>query len=103
MPKNKDKQNNKKIEVILNKNWDAFISGFDKVAWGISVFILILLLIWLYNCFYVSLNNLSFLTRLKSQVAIKIVDMDTWDSVNENISWKEAEIDNIKSVYNPFE
>lgn len=103
MMKNNKKENIKKRAIKFNRGWDFFITEFDKLAWGISAFIVIMLLFWLYSCFYVSLNNLSFVTRLKSQVAVKIVDLEMWNKVNDDIEWKKGVIDNIENINNPFE
>jgi len=80
-----------------------FFKYIEKVSWAITVIIILGGLVFLYNNCYQALNNISFLTILRNQVAVKVIDMEKWEKINNDLEWKKQPLIEGEQIRNPFE
>jgi membrane protein involved in colicin uptake len=74
----------------------------NDTALTISLVLIILVAVFLYSNFYQSLENIKILTALKSQVATKVVNMDAWQKINEQLEIKKQPLGEWQNGYIPF-
>lgn len=59
-------------------------------------------IIFLYHNFYQSLNDVRILATLKNQVATKVVDIKTWETVSHRLAEKKQPTGEWDLQYIPF-
>lgn len=75
----------------------------NKIAWLVSGLLFMVALIFLYNNFYKAVGDAGVLLKLKSQVALEVVDMEMWKKINQEIEWKKQPLAEEGLERNPFE
>ena len=75
----------------------------NRISWLVSLLIILISLIFLYDNFYRSVSDARVLSALKSQVASQAVDMELWEKINKDMKWKKHKLLDEDIKKNPFE
>ena len=75
----------------------------NRISWLVSLLIILISLIFLYDNFYRAVSDARVLSALKSQVASQAVDMELWEKINKDMKWKKHKLLDEDIKKNPFE
>ncbi len=90
------------IKTIINYLKKGYTKYLTMGYWIIALLLFLWLTFFMYQNLYITNNNITILSILKNKVAQKMVDMDMWHKINENIKWKQQLITAETLSRNPF-
>ena len=91
------------IKQKILHQWPKIIAkNSNRAAAVISLVMIVASGLFLYNSCYRSLGDIKVLVALKSQVATRVVNMETWDKINEQTAKKKEPLGQWEMKYIPF-
>ncbi|HOZ36790.1 MAG TPA: hypothetical protein PLR18_03085 [bacterium] len=91
-----------KKQKFIVKKLTAVAESASGLALALSIIAVILTGLFLYYNFYNALRDIEILNGLKSQTVSEVVDMATWEKINQRSSAKKAPLGDWESRYIPF-
>lgn len=91
----------KKIKIVTDIA-NILAKKANSFALGISLAMLIASGLFLYNNFYAGWQDIKVLTVMKSQVATKVVNIASWNKINEQTTKKKELLGDWDIQYIPF-
>ncbi len=91
-----------KFKMIINNFKNKYIKYLSSGYWIISIILFLWLASFIYQSLYITINNIRILAALKNQVAQKMINMDMWYKINNEIEYKQKPITNNILQNNPF-
>ena len=81
----------------------ACLQRTNQICYAVVISLILITVVFLYaNCLKTAYRA-KIVSILKKQVAINVVDMDTWKKVNAQIKWKKQPLQGEGLKRNPFD
>ena len=90
-------------KINIKKTTIRLIQQMDMICITLAIIIVLVATAFLYNNCYRSIQTAKVVSVLKKQVAFNVVDMELWGEINQEIKWKQQELQGNTLEINPFE